>query len=168
MDNFSQTPQIILLSETHLAGMHQRMSLLENSTEVLWQGFMPMYKKYEIWDNTKLYAVEEYDATYFKKFEPQNTFTKWAAAPIKGNKTLPEGLFALTLPRGLYAVFTYKGLAADAAPMYMYIFTRWLPSSEYSLDDRPHFALMGEKYKNNSPESEEEIWVPVRVRSTIK
>jgi AraC family transcriptional regulator len=38
----------------------------------------------------------------------------------------------------------------------------WLPSSDYVLDNRPHFEILGEKYKINDPESEEKIWIPVR------
>jgi AraC family transcriptional regulator len=37
-----------------------------------------------------------------------------------------------------------------------------LPNSAYELDDREHFELLGEKYKNNDPNSEEEIWIPIR------
>ncbi len=65
------------------------------------------------------------------------------------------------LPGGLYAVFFYKGLNTDLT-IFNYIFTKWLPASEYILDDRPHFEIMGAKYKNNDPGSEEEIWVPIK------
>lgn len=27
------------------------------------------------------------------------------------------------------------------------------------VDDRPHFEVLGGKYQNNSPNSEEEIWI---------
>jgi AraC family transcriptional regulator len=37
-----------------------------------------------------------------------------------------------------------------------------LPASGYELDDRPHFEILGERYKNNDPDSEEELWFPVR------
>jgi AraC family transcriptional regulator len=62
---------------------------------------------------------------------------------------------------GLYAVFNYKGLNTDNR-IFIHIFTEWLPSSGYVLDERPHFEILGEKYKNNDPESEEEIWIPVK------
>ncbi len=67
-----------------------------------------------------------------------------------------------TLVRGLYAVFDYKGLHTDTKIFY-YIFETWLPkSNDYCLDDRPHFEILGAKYKNNDPNSEEQIWIPVR------
>jgi AraC family transcriptional regulator len=67
----------------------------------------------------------------------------------------------MTLPSGLCAVFPYKGPASAAAKTYQYIFTQWLPASAFSLGNRPHFAVMGEKYKGEDPNSEEEIWIPV-------
>jgi AraC family transcriptional regulator len=39
-----------------------------------------------------------------------------------------------------------------------------LPNSAYALDDRAHFEVLGEKYKNNDPSSEEEIWIPIKVK----
>lgn len=33
---------------------------------------------------------------------------------------------------------------------------------EYELDEREHYELLGEKYKNNYPASEEEIYLPIR------
>ena len=63
---------------------------------------------------------------------------------------------------GLYAVFQYKGKGSEAASAYQYILGSWMPNSDYILDNRPHFALMGEKYKNEDPDSEEELWFPIR------
>ncbi len=65
------------------------------------------------------------------------------------------------IPEGQYAVFHYKGSSADSS-IFQYIFGEWLPKSGYELDDRPHFEILGAQYKNNDPESEEEIWIPVK------
>ncbi|TQE66329.1 GyrI-like domain-containing protein [Leptospira noguchii] len=42
-----------------------------------------------------------------------------------------------------------------------HIFQEWLPNSGYKLEHRPHFELLGSKYKNNDPTSEEEVWIPI-------
>ena len=65
------------------------------------------------------------------------------------------------MPGGLYAVFFYKGSSSDTK-IFQYIFTNWLPDSGYTLDNRPHFEILGENYKNGDPGSEEEIWIPVK------
>ena len=67
-----------------------------------------------------------------------------------------------TLPEGLYLAFNYRGKASDAAPFFQYILGEWLQQSDFLLDDRPHFEVLGEKYMNDSPDSEEEIWIPVK------
>ena len=68
---------------------------------------------------------------------------------------------AFTLKEGLYAVFDYKGSSSDNS-IFHYIFSEWLPSSDYQIDDRPHFEVLGERYKNNDVNSEEEIWIPIK------
>ena len=75
---------------------------------------------------------------------------------------IPAQMEALVVPSGLYAVFLHRGPASGAEKTYRYIFEKWLPDSEYTVDSRPHFAVMGEKYNKDSPDNEEEIWIPVR------
>ena len=75
---------------------------------------------------------------------------------------VPEGLDVLILPKGLYAVFVYKGKPSEVSHTYRYIYGSWLPDSPYVLDHRPHFSLMGNKYKGENPGSEEELWIPVK------
>ena len=71
---------------------------------------------------------------------------------------------SFVLEGGLYAVFDYKGLNTDNK-IFLYIFRDWLPASEYELDDRPQFEVLGENYKNNDPDSQEEIWIPVKLKN---
>jgi AraC family transcriptional regulator len=56
----------------------------------------------------------------------------------------------------------HKGAASDGPKTFQYIFGTWLPDSEYLIDNRPHFEILGEKYKNEDPTSEEEIWIPIK------
>jgi AraC family transcriptional regulator len=88
-------------------------------------------------------------------------FHKWAAAEVSGFAEMPEGMESFVLKEGLYALFHYKGLNTDSQ-IFLYIFKEWLPASDYILDDRPHLEILGAKYKNNDPESEEEILIPVK------
>lgn len=61
----------------------------------------------------------------------------------------------------MYAVFDYKG-SSDDGSVFKYIFNTWLPQSGYQLDNRPHFEVLGDKYRNSDPNSEEEIWIPIK------
>lgn len=151
-------PLILQLQPKTLAGKQQRMSLVHNQTGLLWQSFMPKRTQLAAVNNL-LYSLQVYNADYFTAFNPANEFTKWALAEVNDVTNLPEGFESFHLPGGLYAVFDHKG---SGTAIFQQIFTQWLPQSGYELDDRPHFEVLGEKYKNNNEDSEEEIWIPVK------
>ncbi|MBY0486603.1 MAG: effector binding domain-containing protein, partial [Flavobacteriaceae bacterium] len=90
-------------------------------------------------------------------------FVKWAAVVVTSFDFVPDAMETLEIEAGLYAVFNYRGDQSNAASFFNTIYTEWLPNSEYQLDNRPQFEILGEKYKNNDPTSEEEIWIPIKV-----
>ena len=137
------------------------MSLADNKTGELWKSFMP--KRREITNNltNDLISMQVYKPNHFAEFSPTNEFVKWATVEVVDFDNVPSDLETITLTGGLYAVFDYKGSSADSR-VFQYIFGTWLPNSDYLLDDRPHFEVLGEKYKNADPSSEEEIWIPIR------
>lgn len=138
------------------------MSFVSNRTMELWKNFMPRRKEITNAVGTELYSVELYNGTgFFENFNPANEFEKWAAVEVSNFDSLPEGMDTLIIPEGEYAVFHYKGKPSEAQETYRFIYSQWIPGSAYKLDNRPHFALMGEKYKGEDPESEEEFWIPV-------
>jgi AraC family transcriptional regulator len=110
-----------------------------------------------------MYFLKVYDPLYFAEYNEGNAFYKWAAVEVSSYENIPDGMESVDLPGGLYAVFNYKGMINDTA-FYNYIFNSWLPVSLYKIDDRPHFEILGEKYTNDDPESEEESWIPIRHR----
>lgn len=155
-----------ILTEKKLIGKSKRMSFLNNVTRELWQWFHPRRKEIKDVIGTDLYSLEVYDdLTFFKTFNPANEFTKWAAVEVSNYDHTPPEMETLIIPSGTYAVFIHKGPASEGKKTYEYIFTNWMPASEYQLDQRPHFAVMGTKYKGESPDSEEEIWIPVKKKS---
>lgn len=153
-------PEIRILKETKLVGQHLDMCFGNNLTGKLWAGFMPRRKEITNAIGEELYSVQLYDNIDFANLDPTAEFTKWAAVEVPDFTHVPDGMDTLTIPSGQYAVFHYKGLAGDPA-IFQYIFGVWLPQSAYQLDKRPHFEVLGEKYRNNDPNSEEEIWVPI-------
>src|SRR5690606_17759423 len=159
-------PTIQTLPETKLIGKRVQMNFLNNRIPELWQGFMTRRKEIENTIGTDLYSVEIYsDSTFFARFNPATEFEKWAAVKVTDFEIIPAGMEKLIIPTGLYAVFPFKGTDSEAAEIYQYIIGTWLPESIYEFDHRPHFALMGEKYKNNDPGSEEDFWVPIKHKS---
>ena len=158
-------PRIETLSKTTVIGMKMIMSFANNRTAELWRTFMPRRRELQNAIGPELYSVEVYNnPTFFEKFNPANEFEKWAAVKAHADDSVPDGMHTLTIPEGLYAVFPYKGKPSQAQSVYQFIYATWIPGSIYQLDNRPHFALMGEKYKGEHPDSEEEFWIPIKKR----
>jgi len=151
------------IPEKMLVGKAVRMSLAKNKTVEVWQDFMRNRSSIEDVIGTDLYSIQIYDEIhYFRNFSPLNTFTKWAAIEVGSIQNISNGFEMLTLDSGGYAVFLHKGSANEFPKTLQYILREWLPQSQYQLDDRPHFELLGEKYKNNAPDSEEQVWIPIK------
>jgi AraC family transcriptional regulator len=158
------SPEIRTTERRILAGKSVTMSLIDNRTGELWRTFMPLRKSILSPVNPVLYSVNVYGKDYFAEFNPSKEFIKWAGIEISDAKDTPGELEPFELPAGMYAVFLYKGLPADGARFFQAIYTQWLPRSEYQLDHRPHFEVLDNRYKNDSPDSEEEIWIPVKLK----
>jgi AraC family transcriptional regulator len=160
-------PIIKILPDKKLIGKRIKTSLVENKTFELWKSFMPRRKEIENNLTAELFSMRVYDKFYdFENFNPATQFEKWAALEVSDFNAIPPEMEAYTLTGGLYAVFYYKGLNTDTR-IFEYIFGTWLPNSnDYTLDNRPHFEILGEKYKNGDPNSEEEIWVPIKTKKS--
>jgi AraC family transcriptional regulator len=158
---YQEQPELRILPEKKMVGQQVRMSLANNGTAELWKNFAPRIKDIENRVGTKRYSMQFYDAGYFERFNPATDFTKKAAVEVSDLGSLPAGMEGFTLASSLYAVWLYKGSSSDGR-IFQYIFSTWLPASDYELDNRPHFEVLGEKYRNNDPDSEEEIWIPVK------
>jgi AraC family transcriptional regulator len=155
--------KITQTEEKILVGKQLRMSLAKNSTAQLWKSFMPHKKSIDHCLGDILYSVQVYTADM--DFTYDRFFTKWAAIEVAKVVKIPNGFEVLKIPAGLYAVFLHKGSAANFAKTMTYIFEDWLPQSDYSIDNRPHFECLGEKYKNNDPSSKEEVWIPIKEKA---
>lgn len=128
----------------------------------LWGSFMPYRKHINNPLPNELIALTLYTADHFTNFKPTNEFEKWACIEVVDFEKIPTGIEGFVLSGGLYAIFHYRGSSTEIAAFYRSIFEEWLPNSNYTLDQRPHVEVMGEKYKNNDPDSEEEIWIPIK------
>jgi AraC family transcriptional regulator len=156
-------PRIETLSTKKLIGNALKMSFDNNRTAELWQGFMPRRREIKGTVSTDLFCMQIYENVLTPTdFNERTEFEKWAAAEVSEFKQIPDGMMSYTITGGLYAVFIYKGMPVDFRETFNYIFYEWLPNSKYDLDQREHFEILGDKYKNNDPDSEEEIWVPVK------
>lgn len=155
-------PGIVTSRRIQLMGQNLTVSFANDRTVELWKSFSSRRNEIKNVVNADFYAVDIYPNTsFFEQFDPTKEYTKWAAVEVSDTNYIPVGMQQLVIPEGLYAVFHYKGKPSQAQGTIQYIYGEWLPNSEYKMDNRPYFALMGEKYKGEHPDSEEEFWIPI-------
>jgi len=156
-------PVIKTLPTTFLIGQKTATSLVSDKTRELWQSFSPRKKEIKNLASEDLYSVEIYPGPeYFQHFDPTMEFEKWAAVAVSDFDEIPEGMDVLTIPSGEYAVFHYRGKPSEVMETFKCIYGEWLPTSGFTIDRRPHFAVMGSKYKGEHPDSEEDFWIPIK------
>jgi AraC family transcriptional regulator len=67
-----------------------------------------------------------------------------------------------TIPKGKYLHFIHKGLSNNVSYTYKYIYTQFLPDTDYKLNKPFNFEFYGERYKGPCNEqSESDIFIPV-------
>jgi AraC family transcriptional regulator len=154
-------PRIESTKQRSFIGQKLSMSLANNRTQELWANFRPRLGEITNRLGDDFFNLQVYPEGYYKNFNPANEFEAYALVEVIGEAVVPENMLQFNLPAGKYAVFIHQGGPATASETFQYILTQWLPASDYVLDQRPHFEVLGNKYKHNDPASEEEIWVPV-------
>jgi AraC family transcriptional regulator len=157
-------PRTETINEKKLVGKRMTMSYADYRIGELWASFMPRRKEITNTLTNDLISLVIYAPNHFIDFKPTNQFERWATVEVENFNNVPDELETYNLSSGLYAVFNYKGMSSGAAAFFQYIYSEWVPNSEYILDDRAHFEVLGEKYKNNDPSSEEEIWIPIKAK----
>ena len=155
-------PTIKTFPTTKFIGKNLSFTYADYRAFELWSSFMPRRKEIQNVIGSELYNIqvnpEDFD------FKPNTPFVKWAAVAVTSFDFIPDDMESLEINEGLYAVFNYKGDQSNVAAFFNSIYSEWLPSSGYQLDSRPQFEILGEKYKNDIPESEEEIWIPIKLK----
>ncbi len=142
-----------------LCGISTEMSLSNNKTQILWSSFRQQQKQLITAEPDFFYSVNVYPEKYFESFNPDNAFIKYALISAQYAESMDSPWETFALPAGLYAVFNHKG---PDTSIFNYIYTQWLPQSGYELDNRPHFEKLPAGYIQGHPDSEEEIYIPVK------
>lgn len=154
-------PRFESLPPIPVVGMKMEMNFVVDKTTELFRTFMPQRKNIDA-INADIYCIQEFDGPInYSKFDPGKMYFKRAAMAVTEDALIPENMEKFVIPGGEYLVFTFKGIPADFPEVLRHVFTEYLPLKGYAPDHRPHFQLLGEKYKNNDANSEEWVFVPV-------
>jgi len=148
-----------------IVGIMRPMCFARFDPSEVWKSFMPNLSLIAQRTSSDLLSVAVYPQGFFEVFDAEKEFEKWAAVEVSGVNEIPGGWNTMIIPAGLYAVFHYKGSSTDST-IFQYIFGTWMPASGYEVDDRPHLEILGNRYQNSDRNSEEEIWIPVRIKPT--
>jgi AraC family transcriptional regulator len=148
-----------------IVGKKLTMSLAADETFLLWQSFMKERRLITNNVSADQLCLQVYHGGLdVAAFDAHTFYDKWAAVEVYNFNGVPPTMETLVIPGGLYAVFLHKGAASEGAKTYQYIYENWLPQSVYQVDNRPQVEVLGEKYKNDDPLSEEEIWIPIQLK----
>jgi AraC family transcriptional regulator len=156
-------PEIKTIQAKKTIGFSIKTTMTNDQTVKIWQQLMPRLKEAKNAVSADLFSLQVYNGETFEEFTPNTEFTKYALVEVKNYDFVPEGFKKFEIPAADYAVFTHKGTSVDFPKTSQYIYGEWIPNSQYILDDKPHFAVMGDKYLGHeNPETEEEVWVPIK------
>jgi len=162
---------VLYTSSKKLFGIKIEMSISVNKTFLLWNKFMSLKKLINYDIISDLISLQVYNKDYFKPFDPNKEFIKYAPKEVHNFSNLLNDFLCFELEVGLYLIFEHKG-NNNGHETLNYIINVWFPNSAYDFDNRTHFEVLSEKYDKDSDNSEEEIWIPfkprLRIRNSIK
>lgn len=155
------TPTILKLQETIFIGIDSEMSGYNDHTNSLWSQFMPRRREVKPAIGIELFSLAVYPKDYFKNYDGNITYQKWAAVKSNESALVPSGMKRIIVPEGNYAKFTHRGPLENISQTFQFIFGEWLPKSKYGVDLRPHIAVMDNRYEPYDMNSEEDIFIPI-------
>lgn len=157
-------PKIVHQPSFKIIGHKAALSLTNFDVASLWKTFVPLSKHIAYRTSNCFISLSLYPESYFNNFDPKAIFEKWAAVEVlQFSDQCLAGLTSLVIPEGLYAVFQHEG-NSNNMQIFDYIYTQWLPKSEFHLANRPHFERLSAGYMPNQANAQEEIWIPVQAK----
>ncbi|MHB1456254.1 MAG: GyrI-like domain-containing protein [Armatimonadota bacterium] len=90
-------------------------------------------------------------------------FSYIAGREVSSLEDIPAGMVGKAIPANTYAVFTHIGSLSNLGSTWMSIYNEWLPASGYQQSGDPDFEYYDGRFKDNSDESELDIYIPITV-----
>jgi predicted transcriptional regulator YdeE len=123
----------------------------------------------------KKYGLSQGHSTWVKygiTFKAGEHYRYLAAIPIK-NFLAPDHFMKLDIPAGDYEVFTHRGAMENLKNTVYEIYKTILPKSNLNVEDHTrvgfiHFEQYDSRFKWNNPDSEIDIYLPVKTNGRIK
>lgn len=107
------------------------------------------------------YGVEYYGP----EFHEEHKWHYFPSVEVSDLNDFPTIFFAKILPAAQYAVFTSTGGLSKLSETFQYAYMTWLPASEYEVAHPFDFEYYGERYRGDVPESEVDIYIPIKPKA---
>jgi AraC family transcriptional regulator len=167
MEAITMDPKIVKKEAMKVIGMMYYGD--NNNWEIpkIWEEFLPMMKAIP----NVLPVHEAFGLCFYtERFKQTGLFYYLAGVPVSSLEEIPLELVGKTLPASEYAVFTHKGkIVGKTNPIrdtYAYAYGTWLPSSQYVNPYAYDFEYYNERFAGNeNPDSELDIYIPIKRRS---
>jgi AraC family transcriptional regulator len=155
-------PVIVELDEMNVVGIQILFSLDCNLIPVLWERFATRMQEIENVSQKDVALEISYDVQ--GKAE-EETFFVLVGMIVEDVTEIPEGMTYKHIPAHKYAMFTHYGPISQIYDTYDRIFNEILPRSAYEFDEKAcEIEWYDGRFKKDSPDSEYDIYVPVRQR----
>jgi AraC family transcriptional regulator len=153
-------PELVELSETTLVGIS---FFISDDTEITdlskeWARFTNEIQTVKNRTTPERY----YQVQYWSENQEIGGMFFFTGVEVTEVTDLNQLFVVKTIPKGKYLRFIHKGLSNKVGYTYKYIYTQFLPDTEYKLTKPFNFEYYGERYKGACNEqSESDIFIPV-------
>ncbi|MEL6535285.1 MAG: GyrI-like domain-containing protein [Bacteroidota bacterium] len=154
--------RIVVLRPITIVGLRTMAKMSDvDAVLKLWQEFGPRRQEIGHQEGEESYSVMRHLG--FGPPKETSNVERWAAVQVRHFNRIPQGLTAFDMPGGTYAKFYHRGPAKDFPETVAQFHSQWLPESEFSIDDRPHFEIIPADYPGpDSPDAVEEVYIPIK------
>ena len=155
-------PVIVELDEMTVVGVQTLFSMKCNLIPLLWERFAPRMQEIKNASRKDVALEVAYD---MQGESEEETFFVLAGLIVDSVGEIPEGMTYKHIPAHEYAMFTHYGPISQIYDTYDRIYNKILPRSAYEVDDKAcAIEWYDERFKMDSPDSEYDIYVPVKER----
>jgi AraC family transcriptional regulator len=148
-------PRIVDHPAFTVVGMKVRGKNENNEIPQMWEALNPrMHEIQDMLGDDVAYGISA------NMDEQTGEFDYIAGFEVGRIQEIPAGMVRFDVPGGKYAVF--RTTLPRLGETFLHAYRTWAPQSGYQLTGGPDFELYGEEFDPHDPDSEFEVYVPVR------
>ncbi len=154
--------KIVELGQIKIVGIKDRIIMPNNTIPSLWEKFMTRENEISKKKKGVYYGIADNMSTEAYEFD------ETIGVEVEEFENIPKDMCTYIIPAQKYIVFTHKGLLFDnggvslVSRSYDYIYSKFLPTSEFKVNNDFNFELYDSRYIENSNDSEFDIYVPIK------